>query len=145
MNYAVRTQNTAFSVTSRARTGQITGYGGLCADDSGASRQNFNPVQIYTCNGTNAQRWTVSYDTIRALGKCLDIAGGGTADGTKVDLYDCNGTGAQAWQPRSDKSLYNPQSGKCLDDTNWSTTPGTQLQIWDCVPGQADQQWTLPN
>lgn len=145
MNYAVSKQDTAFGVINRARKGRITGFGGLCVDDRGARRQNFNPVQIYTCNGTNAQRWTVNYDTIRALGKCLDIAGGGTADGTKVDLYHCNGTGAQAWQPRSDKSLYNPQSGKCLDDTNWSTTSGTQLQIWDCVSGQADQQWTLPN
>ena len=126
-------------------TGPITGYGGLCIDDRAASTANFNPVQVYTCNGTAAQQWTVvqAGSTLHALGKCMDINGGGTADGTTVDLYDCNGTAAQVFIPQSNGSLYNPQSGKCLDDTNWSTTPGTQLQIWDCT-GNANQQWALP-
>ncbi|MGD0245347.1 MAG: ricin-type beta-trefoil lectin domain protein [Streptosporangiaceae bacterium] len=126
-------------------TGQITGYGGLCVDVRGASTANFTPVQVYTCNGTPAQQWTVvqAGSTLQALGKCLDINGGGTADGTTVDLYDCNNTAAQVFIPQSNGSLYNPQSNKCLDDTNWSTTPGTQLQIWDCT-GNANQQWSLP-
>jgi hypothetical protein len=126
-------------------TGPIVGYGGLCIDDRSASTANFNPVQVYTCNGTPAQQWTVveAGSTLQALGKCMDINGGGTADGTTVDLYDCNDTAAQVFIPQSNGSLYNPQSGKCLDDTNWSTTPGTQLQIWDCT-GNANQQWSLP-
>ena len=126
-------------------TGQITGYGGLCVDVRGANSANFTPVQVYTCNGTSAQQWTVvqAGSTLHALGKCLDINGGGTADGTTVDLYDCNSTAAQVFIPQSNGSLYNPQSNKCLDDTGWSTTPGTQLQIWGCTGG-ANQQWTLP-
>jgi chitinase len=129
---------------SPATTGQITGYGGLCLDDRSASTANFNPVQVYTCNGSSAQKWTVPGDgTLRVLGKCLDVNGAGTANGTSVDLYDCNGTGAQTWQPQSDGALLNPQSGKCLDDTGWSTTPGTQAQIWSCTAG-ANQRWTLP-
>jgi hypothetical protein len=125
--------------------GPIHGFGGLCVDVRGASSANFTPVQVYTCNGTAAQQWTVvqAGSTLRALGKCLDINGGGTADGTTVDLYDCNGTGAQVFIPQSNGSLFNPQSNKCLDDTNMSTTPGTQLQIWDCS-GNANQKWTLP-
>jgi hypothetical protein len=126
-------------------TGPIVGYGGLCVDVRGANTANFTPVQVYTCNGTNAQQWTVvqAGSTLHALGKCMDINGGGTANGTTVDLYDCNNTGAQVFIPQSNGSLYNPQSNKCLDDTNWSTTPGTQLQIWDCT-GNANQKWTLP-
>jgi hypothetical protein len=126
-------------------TGPITGYAGLCVDVRGANSANFTPVQVYTCNGTNAQQWTVvqAGSTLHALGKCMDINGGGTADGTTVDLYDCNNTAAQVFIPQSNGSLYNPQSGKCLDDTNWSTTPGTQLQIWDCT-GNANQHWNLP-
>ncbi|GAA1983162.1 ricin-type beta-trefoil lectin domain protein [Catenulispora subtropica] len=126
-------------------TGPITGYQGLCLDDRSASTANFNPVQVYTCNGTSAQTWTVdtSGHTLRVLGKCLDVNAGGTADGTTVDLYDCNGTGAQVWMPQSNGTLLNPQSGKCLDDTGWSTTPGTQAQIWSCS-GNANQKWTLP-
>ena len=126
-------------------TGPITGYAGLCVDVRGANPANFTPVQVYTCNGTNAQQWTVvqAGSTLQALGKCMDIDAGGTADGTTVDLYQCNNTGAQVFIPESNGSLYNPQSGKCLDDTNWSTTPGTQLQIWDCT-GNANQKWNLP-
>jgi hypothetical protein len=125
-------------------TGPITGYAGLCVDVRGANTADFTPVQVYTCNGTNAQRWTVveAGSTLHALGKCMDINGGGTADGTTVDLYDCNNTGAQVFIPESDGALYNPQSNKCLDDTNWGGS-GTQLQIWDCT-GNANQQWNLP-
>jgi hypothetical protein len=126
-------------------TGPITGYDGLCVDDQYSSTANYNPVQVYTCNNTDAQQWTydTANDTLQVLGMCMDIYAGGTADGTLVDLYYCNGSGAQVWQPQSDGALYNPQSGKCLDDTNWSTTPGTQLQIWDCT-GNANQEWNLP-
>jgi hypothetical protein len=124
--------------------GAITGYQGLCVDVRGASTANFTPVQVYTCNGTNAQQWTVvqAGSTLHALGKCMDINGGGTANGTTVDLYDCNTTAAQVFIPQSNGSLYNPQSNKCLDDANFGGS-GTQLVIWDCNGG-ANQQWHLP-
>jgi chitinase len=127
-------------------TGPITGYVGLCLDDRSASTANFNPIQVYTCNGTAAQTWTVdtSGHTLRVLGKCLDVNAAGTANGTTVDLYDCNGTAAQVWMPQSNGSLLNPNSGKCLDDTGVSTTPGTQSQIWSCTGG-ANQKWVLPS
>jgi hypothetical protein len=130
---------------SGSGTGPITGYAGLCVDVRGANSANFTPVQVYTCNGTNAQQWTVvqAGSTLHALGKCMDINAGGTANGTTVDLYDCNNTAAQVFIPQSNGSLYNPQSNKCLDDTSFSTTPGTQLQIWDCT-GNANQKWNLP-
>ena len=123
----------------------ITTYGGVCLDDQGAGTQNFNPVQVYNCNGTDAQQWILNTDgdTVQVLGKCLDVQYGGLGDGTPIDLYDCNGTGAQVWIPQSNGSLYNPQSNKCLDQTNWSTTPGAQAQIWDCT-GNANQSWSAP-
>jgi Ricin-type beta-trefoil lectin domain len=124
-------------------TGQITGYQGLCLDDRSASTALFNPIQVYTCNGTNAQQWTVtSNNTLQVLGMCLDVNGAGTANGTKVDLYTCNGTGAQTWTPGANGSLVNSNSGKCLDDTGWGGS-GTQVQIWSCSGG-ANQSWTLP-
>jgi Ricin-type beta-trefoil lectin domain/Glycosyl hydrolases family 16 len=87
-------------------TGPIVGYGGLCIDDRSASTANSNPVQVYTCNGTAAQQWTVvqAGSTLHVLGKCPDINGGGTADGTTVDLYDCNSTAAQVFIPQSNGS-----------------------------------------
>jgi hypothetical protein len=125
-------------------TGPVTGYEGLCMDVRGANSANFTPVQVYTCNGTNAQQWTVvqAGSTLHALGSCLDVDGAGTANGTTVDLYTCNGTGAQVWEPQSNGELYNPNSGKCLDDTGYGGS-GTQLQIWACAD-TSNQQWNLP-
>ena len=124
-------------------TGPITGYQGLCLDDRSASTANFNPIQVYTCNGTNAQSWTVnSNGTLTVLGDCLDVAGAGTANGTKVDLYPCNGTGAQSWTHQSNGELVNTNSGKCLDDTGFGGS-GTQVQIWACADS-SNQQWNIP-
>jgi chitinase len=124
-------------------TGQITGYQGLCLDDRSASTANFNPIQVYTCNGTNAQQWTVnSNGSLTVLGNCLDVAGAGTANGTLVDLYPCNGTSAQSWVHASNGELVNTNSGKCLDDTGFGGS-GTQMQIWACADS-ANQQWNVP-
>jgi Ricin-type beta-trefoil lectin domain len=125
-------------------TGPITGYEGLCLDDRSASTANLNPIQVYTCNGTSAQQWTVeSNGSLEVLGLCLDVDAAGTANGTLVDLYTCNGTAAQDWQPQSNGELINPNSGKCLDDTGFGGS-GTQVQIWACADS-SNQVWTLPS
>jgi glucosylceramidase len=124
------------------RTGQIVGYGGKCVDVAGANSANGTAVQLYGCNGTAAQSWTVGTDgTVRSLGKCLDVAAASSANGTKVQIYDCNGTAAQQWVAGAAGSLRS--LGKCLDATGPSSTDGTKLQIWDCS-GAPNQSWQLP-
>ncbi|MFF6914126.1 ricin-type beta-trefoil lectin domain protein [Streptomyces sp. NPDC012466] len=128
-----------------AATGQITGIGGKCVDVAGAATVNGTAVQLYDCNGSAAQQWTVGSDgTIRALGKCLDVASGGTADGTRVQLWDCNGSAAQQWTVTSARDIVNPQADKCLDATGNSSANGTRLQIWTCT-GAGNQKWTAPS
>ncbi|MGW2542369.1 ricin-type beta-trefoil lectin domain protein [Kitasatospora sp. NPDC001574] len=125
--------------------GQISGYAGKCVDVKGASSADRTPVQIYDCNGTNAQQWKIAVDgTVRALNKCLDVTGAATANGTKVQLFTCNGTGAQQWQVRADGSILNPQSGRCLDNLGFVATNGNQLGIWDCN-GADNQIWHVPS
>ncbi|OKK17578.1 1,3-beta-glucanase [Streptomyces sp. CB00455] len=123
--------------------GPVTGVGGKCVDVAGAATANGTAVQLYDCNGTAAQRWSVGGDgTIRALGKCLDAASGGTADGTRVQLWDCNGTAAQQWAVPAARDIVNPQANKCLDAAGGSTANGTRLQLWTCT-GAANQKWTV--
>jgi hypothetical protein len=137
---AIFTPNSA----SAAGTGAITGYGGKCVDVSGANSANGTKVQLWTCNGTAAQNWTVGTDgTIRALGKCLDVSSGSTADGAKVQIWDCNGTGAQQWVANAAHDIVNPQANKCLDASGPSSADGTPLQIWTCTGG-ANQKWNVP-
>lgn len=126
------------------RAGAITGAGGKCVDVAAAGTTNGTAVQLYDCNGSPAQQWTVGTDsTIRALGKCLDVTGQGTADGSLIQLWDCNGSGAQQWVAQSSGHLRNPQSGRDLDVPGGTTTNGTRLQIWD-TNTNAWQIWHLP-
>ncbi|MEV6980235.1 ricin-type beta-trefoil lectin domain protein [Sphaerisporangium sp. NPDC051017] len=126
-----------------ARTGEIRGLG-KCVDINASSTADGTKVQIYDCNGSAAQRWTIGTDgTIRGLGKCMDVKASGTANGTLVQLYTCNGTGAQQWSAQGNGALRNPQSGRCLDIPASDTTNGRQLQIYDCN-GTGAQTWTLP-
>jgi hypothetical protein len=129
-------------------TGAITGIYGKCVDVRGAGTADGTPVQIFTCNGTGAQQWTVTPgpagDTLQALGKCLDVQDAGTANGTITWLYTCNGTGAQAWAAQPNGELVNPESGRCLTDPGASSTDSTQLSIYDCN-SYPDQVWALPS
>jgi hypothetical protein len=126
-----------------ATAGPITGLAGKCIDVAAASSANGAHVQLYDCNGTGAQTWTVADDgSLQALGKCMDVTAASTANGAKIQIYDCNGTGAQKWSA-SGGTLINTGSGKCLDATDNSSANGNQLQIWTCA-GSANQKWTLP-
>ncbi|MGV9641685.1 ThuA domain-containing protein [Streptomyces sp. NPDC003514] len=129
---------------SGPRTGEVRGVNGKCLDVDNAGTADGTKVQIWTCNTTAAQRWTVGTDsTFRALGKCLDIDNAGTADGTKIQLWTCNGTGAQQWVPQTDGTVRNPRSGKCLDASGGTWNDGTPVHLWTCHTGP-NQKWTLP-
>ena len=134
----------AFTLNSAAaRTGPIVGLANKCLDVNGGATADGTKIQLYTCNGSAAQSWTVAGSTVKALGKCLDVAGGGTANGTKVQLYTCNGSAAQDWAATADGSLRNPQSGRCLDVSQNSSANGQQIHLWDCL-GAANQKWVMP-
>jgi beta-glucosidase len=73
----------------------LVGYQALCLDVVDNNNTPGTAVQVYTCNGTIGQQWTIEPDgTIQADGSCLDVRGAGTANTTPVQLYTCNGTGA---------------------------------------------------
>ncbi|MFF7966596.1 RICIN domain-containing protein [Streptomyces sp. NPDC007903] len=131
--------------TSGGSTGgnAIRGLAGKCVDVAAANSANGTPVQLYDCNGSAAQQWTVGSDgTIRALGKCLDLKDNGTADGTPLQLWDCAGSPNQKWVVSSANDIVNPQANKCLDVTGANSANGTRLQLWTCN-GTAAQKWTV--
>ncbi|MFF8638153.1 lectin [Streptomyces pilosus] len=130
--------------TGTPRTGEVKGVGGKCLDVSGGASADGTQVQIWTCNASAAQRWSVAADgSLRALGKCLDVSGGASADGTRVQVWTCNGTGAQKWAAQPDGTVRNPQSGKCLDASGGTWNDGTPVHLWTCHTGP-NQKWTLP-
>jgi Ricin-type beta-trefoil lectin domain/Ricin-type beta-trefoil lectin domain-like len=125
--------NQQFTLISRANgaspsvsSGAVTsGIAGSCLDLNGGSTTDGTAVQLYSCNSTAAQDWTLySNGTLQNSGKCLDAFDAGTGDGTLLDLWDCNGGANQVWEPY-DGGYVNPVSGRCIDDPAGSTTDGT--------------------
>ena len=128
---------------SAAAGAPITGLGGKCIDVAAAGTANGTAIQLYDCNGTGAQQWTLSSGALvnAGSGKCLDVTSASTANGAKTQLYDCNQSGAQKWS-FTNGELVNSGSGKCLDVTGKSTANGTRLQIWTCS-GASNQIWAM--
>lgn len=102
-------------------------------------------MQIYGCDQTAAQNWTLAPDnTLQVLGSCMDANQSGTSNGTLIQLYHCNHTGAQQWRATTAGQLINIHSGLCLDDPNATTAARTQLQLYTCDNTPA-QIWNLPS
>lgn len=80
--------------------GQITGLGGKCVDVNAASNDNGTAVQLYDCNGSNAQKWTAngSQNLVNAgSGKCLEATGNASANGTRLQIWTCGSGANQKW------------------------------------------------
>ena len=75
----------------------------LCIDLSSSNTSNGNNIQLYNCNGTNAQKWI--YDgmtqTIRSVinpDKCMQIEKNSDSvygKRSNVEIWDCNGSSVQ--------------------------------------------------
>jgi hypothetical protein len=125
-------------------SGPIKGIASKCLDDFRGGTANGNPIDLWRCNGTAAQKWTIATgNTLQVRGKCLNVFRGGTANGNPIDLWRCNGTRAQVWLHQADGAYKNPASGKCLNDSRAGTANGTKINLWRCN-GTAAQKWTAP-
>jgi alpha-galactosidase len=113
---------------------------GRCLDVPNSNTANGTQPVIWDCGSGTNQRWTVSGQTLQALGKCLDAPIGATA-GAKVQLWDCNGGTNQQWTFQSNGTIRGTQSGLCLDVDRNLTANGTVILLWTCS-GAANQQWT---
>jgi hypothetical protein len=133
------------AVRAATITGPIVGIGGKCLDNYGGVQANGNPIVLWSCNGTSAQRWTLPGDgTIRTGGNyCLAVKGAGTVSTTPVWLYACDGGPAQRWTVRPDSTIMNPNSGLCLADKGANTTDGNPIWVYTCDAGPA-QRWRPP-
>ncbi|MEU3505476.1 ricin-type beta-trefoil lectin domain protein, partial [Streptomyces hundungensis] len=133
---------------------QVHAAQGKCLDVEGGSTANGAAVQLWTCNGSSAQNWQLTFDGshyqlrnssgpgINLLAKCLDVAGGKTDDRTKIQVYTCNSTPAQQWDfnLRATSPLKNVGADKCLDLNTFDN--GKDSWLWRCN-GTASQQFDV--
>nr|WP_245240615.1 RICIN domain-containing protein [Streptomyces spiramenti] len=126
-----------------AGSGQIVGvHSGRCIDVHRSGLSDGTPIQLFSCNNTDAQRWRLEADgTLRAFGRCMDVQFGRTDNGSHVGLNTCHGADNQRWEVLPGGLLRSVHSGKCLDALGWGTGDRTRLGIWDCTPHHTNQQW----
>ncbi len=128
-----------FLGSSTAHAATFVNFEGGCLTDLYGVTANRNPIGVFPCHGTFAQKWKWARFKILGLGthdwlgtgsagKCVEVAGDATADGTPVQLVQCNGTGAQQWN-YNNGHIINVRSGKCLDDDGVSVI---QARIRTC-------------
>ncbi|GAB1340517.1 hypothetical protein ACE1SV_71070 [Streptomyces sp. E-15] len=117
----------------------IRNLAGKCVDVADPKFANGAPVQLYDCNGTTAQSWTIGSDgTVRAAGKCLDVMD----DGTAVQLLDCTRGSDQKWTLTGAREIVNRQTNKCLEVTDADAGSGTRVQTGACSRG-TNQKWKV--
>ena len=127
-------------------------------------------LQLYSANGTSAQRWTFAaaktmrqrLDELAASSKgtvaagtyevrsavrssaVFDAAAGGTSNGTAVQSYASNGTDAQRWTVEVGSDGYltikSAKSGLALDVPGADAYSGAKLQLY-AANGSRAQKW----
>ena len=128
-----------FTWTVSAATGtRIKGFNSMCLDDAGAWETVGNPVDLYTCNGTAAQKWSYSSSELHVFGLCLSDTGG---SGSKVSITKCTGAATESWTHPSNGEYVLKSNGLCLTDPGSSTTAGT-VQVIRACKATANQKWS---
>ena len=110
--------------------------------DNGGTRNKTN-VQLYSNNGTNAQKWYVKpigdgyYEITTLLNSnlSLDVDNAGTRNKTNVQIYTKNNTNAQKWYIKDAGGGYYNIISKCnglyVDVDNAGTRNKTNIQMWN--------------
>lgn len=107
-------------------TSAIEGY---CLDDLHNSSSLNTAVEIWKCNGSPAQHWTMSGDLIKHDQQCLDVMNNGKNSGDQIVANSCDGSSGESWTINQG-GFQNPNSSMCL--TVPGNHPETQLTISSC-------------
>ena len=126
-------------------------------DVAAGSLESGANVQLYSYNGTSAQRWRVGYDESGAAvitnvgsGKALDVYAGIPSNGANVWQYDDNGSLAQRWRldsqtggilitsALSETAALDVAAGQAADGANVQVyeANGTDAQKWVFLPAE---------
>lgn len=136
------------SVALRANRHPWTGairspYG--CIDVYTNQRVDGATVDLWSCNGTEAQQLTFGSRFSLRVGPatspwCLGAAGGGTRSGTRIKLFMCDGSAGQVFRWNAANRLVNPASGLCIQPLHGLTSRGVQLVLGRCTAADY-QNW----
>lgn len=118
----------------------ISRMNGKCIDVPDANFSDGVRVQMWDCNGSNAQRWTFDGRKVRIADKCLDVAGASTADGTPIQIANCSTNPAQDFVLSGAGDLVSYLANKCVDIEGFNSNSGAKLILYTCT-GNSNQKW----
>ncbi|KAF9487639.1 hypothetical protein BDN71DRAFT_1545022 [Pleurotus eryngii] len=137
---------------------QIHPFGvvGKCLSVKGNVMENGTPVQIFDCNGSSGQNWSIvkGQTKVQLAGTnfCLD-AGSEPASGVALKIWTCyDNLPAQNWWFTNDNriAVYNKGKhrmtflpGQCMDFKDGSFTNSNTVQTWKCTDNNTNQEWSL--
>ncbi|XVU22211.1 ricin-type beta-trefoil lectin domain protein [Actinoplanes sp. CA-054009] len=120
------------------RVGAVRGQNGVCLDLIGGVPFDGNHVQVFECNRSAAQTWTIASDgTLRVAGKCALVVGD-----RSVEIVSCDGRTTAQWRI-SGQLVINAAENGCLTDPSGGRWSGSWVKVGDC-DGSAKQRWSLP-
>ncbi|WP_077936664.1 MULTISPECIES: ricin-type beta-trefoil lectin domain protein [unclassified Micromonospora] len=137
---------------SKGRTSYV-GLGNKCLDLNAGHAAAGQPVQLFACNDTVAQKWAFTpaggqpdpnlgtlsiYDTW-----CVQPTG--TTAGSAAQIRACDGGTDQRVERLSTGQLRHTSSGLCLAVRDAATADGTPIVLAACAGGAAAQQWQAQN
>jgi hypothetical protein len=133
-----------FSSAAAENTTLVGGLSGKCLSVTGASAAPGTVADIYPCNGSGSEDWTLGSDgtIVGGLsGDCLQVAGDSTSDYAGVVIEPCNGAAGQQWTVTPDGAIENVQSGLCLSVLSASTDNYAAADIYACN-GSGSESWS---
>ena len=130
---------------------------GTVLDVSNASTADGTNIQVYSSNGSNAQRFflkqadpvkgaTYALHSSLNYGQVVDVADGSSSDGANIQSWASNGTGAQRWNVYQNGDgtyrVINAANGKALDVKDGKAFAGANVQQYSWN-GTAAQKWVI--
>jgi len=131
------------SATAPIQVTLINARSNTCMDTAGRIFADGTKEDIWSCNGTPAQTWTLTPagQLTEDSGKyCLDDFGLEKNPGTQVVLWSCNGGVNQQWTIQPNGTIVSANAGLCIDVSGKGTNDGTPLVLWPC-DGSPSQRW----
>lgn len=117
-----------------------------CIDVPRASFNDGSKLQIYDCNGSDAQNWYFNGAniTIGPSSLCMDLTEGADQPGTLAQIFESSNADAnQLFTPRSDGLIQWTGKDLCLDLSGGDTTNGSAIDFQICDPNQPSQHWNF--
>lgn len=129
-------KNGLYTITSKLNNNKVL-------DVKSSIIDNYSNIQLYSNNGTDAQKWFINYigngyyslKPYLSLDFSMDVSGAGVFNGTNVQIYQVNNSNAQKWIISDAGNGYYNVVSACnnlvLDVANASTADGTNIWMYD--------------